>query len=81
MNQRRAVGMMVGTLPVTLLRVRLECVHFVNFKTPFCIVLGVLMMGEASVILVMVGLAGGIVTLCLSGVSTLCSTLCCVGSS
>ncbi len=81
MNRCGAVGVMAGTLPGMLLHVHLECVRFVDFKTHFCIGLGAFMMGGVSVILVMIGLAGGIVTLCSSGVSTLYPTLCYGGGS
>ncbi len=34
-RQRRAVGVISGTLPGTLFLVLLECVHLVNFKVRF----------------------------------------------
>jgi hypothetical protein len=39
------------------------------------------MIGGATIISVMIGAAGGVVTLCLGGVPTLCSPLCCGGGT
>ena len=84
--RRDNAGVMMGTLPGTLFRVRRVCVRFVFFNVRFAVGLGAVIIGGAFVILGKVILVpcttGGLtcVTLCSTGVIG-CSTLCCGGGT
>ena len=84
--RRDNAGVMMGTLPGTLFRVRRVCVRFVFFNVRFAVGLGAVIIGGAFVILGKIILVpcttGGLtcVTLCSTGVIG-CSTLCCGGGT
>ena len=86
--RRGNVGVIMGTLPGTLFRVRRVCVRFVFFNVRLAVGLGAVIIGGAVVILGKVISVGTLcttggspcVTLCLTGVIGR-STLCCGGGT